>query len=598
MKIFLCFLFLLFALSGAEAQTTSITPNAMTQFVDSNGAPLAGGKVYFYVPGTTTPSQTWQDPYMTTLNSNPITLDSSGRATIWGQGVYRQVVFDQYGNTIWDRLTAGALIQRGTGTGGVVFQNSPTINSPILAGTPSAPTANSGTNTTQVATTAFVASAVANALSSSYVAVTAPPYNAKCDGVTDDTNAFNTALATGQWVLAPSHATCIIAGTLNMSVTGSRLSGGGWGSTILSFTGVGTGDAITMGTFPATANCIGSVQPSDCQQTYNLTIDNMTINAPNRVGGFIFDINGVSQASIHNIYYSGWGLALVIYANNVIFDTMNGYTNDTTTNSILLQQPITAATAYYYRTDSVVFNNFTLNAKQLGASCMAIDGPVYTVRINASALLDCQYGIIVNNTALSATYYPDFLFANDLEIDAACDGGLAINAGADFHISNSYFATQSCNGVSGHYPLLVNPDTGFSVTHRVVIVNSQFHDSGGQAALIGAKDVTIDNSLFFDTNHTGTGTTPAIEILSSAQNILISNSFLGQAYGDPYAPNYGIIIDSGAASGTISLSNNNYSGATTKNVDNVSAATIGFLYGIGYNSSLISVTTCAATTAC
>ena len=44
-----------------------------------------------------------------------------------------------------------------TGTGALVFANSPT-----LSGTPAAPTANAGTNTTQIATTAFVQTAVSN----------------------------------------------------------------------------------------------------------------------------------------------------------------------------------------------------------------------------------------------------------------------------------------------------------------------------------------------------------------------------------------------------------------------------------------------------
>jgi hypothetical protein len=45
-----------------------------------------------------------------------------------------------------------------TGTGDVVFSTSPT-----LAGTPLAPTATAGTNTTQIATTAFVQTAAAGA---------------------------------------------------------------------------------------------------------------------------------------------------------------------------------------------------------------------------------------------------------------------------------------------------------------------------------------------------------------------------------------------------------------------------------------------------
>ena len=89
----------------AHAQSAALLPNAMTQFVDGNGAPYAGGSVYFYVPSTTTPKTTWQDPNETTPNTNPVVLDANGRAIIWGSGLYREVLLDQFGNTIWDQLT-------------------------------------------------------------------------------------------------------------------------------------------------------------------------------------------------------------------------------------------------------------------------------------------------------------------------------------------------------------------------------------------------------------------------------------------------------------------------------------------------------------
>lgn len=83
----------------------TLLPNAETQFTDSNGKPLAGGSVYFYVPNTTTPKPTWQDSGQTILNTNPIILDGGGRAIIWGQGTYRQVVYDQFSNLVWDQIT-------------------------------------------------------------------------------------------------------------------------------------------------------------------------------------------------------------------------------------------------------------------------------------------------------------------------------------------------------------------------------------------------------------------------------------------------------------------------------------------------------------
>lgn len=99
----------------------TLLPNATQQFFDANGVPLASGTVYFYVPGTTTPKDTWQDSAGTVLNTNPITLNSSGEAIIYGSGSYRQVVYDSAGNLIWDQVTAdtaiGGLAWGATSTG-------------------------------------------------------------------------------------------------------------------------------------------------------------------------------------------------------------------------------------------------------------------------------------------------------------------------------------------------------------------------------------------------------------------------------------------------------------------------------------------------
>lgn len=99
----------------------TILPLAETQFNDALGAPLAGGSVYFYLPNTTTPKDTYQDSLQTITNSNPVILDSGGRAIIFGSGAYRQVVKDVNGNLIWDQTTSEAVVGQasfgGTSTG-------------------------------------------------------------------------------------------------------------------------------------------------------------------------------------------------------------------------------------------------------------------------------------------------------------------------------------------------------------------------------------------------------------------------------------------------------------------------------------------------
>lgn len=90
----------------AQTGTAGILPNAKTTYVDANGNPLSSGKVYFYSPGTTTAKTTWQDINKTTPNTNPVNLDAAGRALIWGDGTYRQIVYDRNNNLQWDQTTS------------------------------------------------------------------------------------------------------------------------------------------------------------------------------------------------------------------------------------------------------------------------------------------------------------------------------------------------------------------------------------------------------------------------------------------------------------------------------------------------------------
>jgi hypothetical protein len=63
--------------------TVNLAPLAKLRFVDNNGVPLAGGKVFTYVAGQTTKQATYTDASGATLNPNPVILDSRGEAAIW-----------------------------------------------------------------------------------------------------------------------------------------------------------------------------------------------------------------------------------------------------------------------------------------------------------------------------------------------------------------------------------------------------------------------------------------------------------------------------------------------------------------------------------
>lgn len=63
----------------SDAQVSvSIAPDPHPQFIDGTGKPLAGGFLYTYQAGTTTPLNTYVDSTGTIQNTNPIPLDSTG----------------------------------------------------------------------------------------------------------------------------------------------------------------------------------------------------------------------------------------------------------------------------------------------------------------------------------------------------------------------------------------------------------------------------------------------------------------------------------------------------------------------------------------
>ncbi len=61
----------------------NLMPFIRAQFFDANGNPLSAGTVGTFVAGTTTPQSTYTDSTGTILNTNPVTLDSTGTASIW-----------------------------------------------------------------------------------------------------------------------------------------------------------------------------------------------------------------------------------------------------------------------------------------------------------------------------------------------------------------------------------------------------------------------------------------------------------------------------------------------------------------------------------
>lgn len=196
-------LWLAFTLAGSlSAQLT--LPNAVPapspeiQYLDANGAPLAGASLCTYAAGTSTPLATYTSSTAGTPNTNPIILDSAGRASVWvGPRLYKFV------------LRTG---DDGSCTTGSIVWTQDNVADTTLYFANFVKTAGTATI---ISYTAPVTGAIQRTVSARLSdIISAKDFGVLCDGSTDDTTAMRTAItqaaSAGVALLIPS-GTCILS---------------------------------------------------------------------------------------------------------------------------------------------------------------------------------------------------------------------------------------------------------------------------------------------------------------------------------------------------------------------------------------------------
>lgn len=111
------------------------TPQAASRFYardPSDDTPLVGGKVYFYIAGTTTPKDTFADADKTAKLTNPVILEADGGADIFLDGTYKVVVRRANDTLVREQdsvVSIGAETSGGGGFGGeeVIYTSDHTI---------------------------------------------------------------------------------------------------------------------------------------------------------------------------------------------------------------------------------------------------------------------------------------------------------------------------------------------------------------------------------------------------------------------------------------------------------------------------------------
>jgi hypothetical protein len=172
------------------------------------------------------------------------------------------------------------------------------INSPALTGTPTAPTASSGTNTTQLATTAFIKSALDVLLPTGVICmwsgvITAIPTGwSLCDG------SNSTPDLRGKFVIGAGATAASVTAKAGASITGS-ISG-----TTLTVSAVASGGIISVGDIVShasileTATITGLGTGSGGTGTYTLTYTGSTSSFTGSISGTTLTVTAVASGTL------------------------------------------------------------------------------------------------------------------------------------------------------------------------------------------------------------------------------------------------------------------------------------------------------------
>lgn len=204
LKIMFVLMLWLATITSALSQA-ALLPNAKQQFLDQNGNPASNGRVYMYVPNTTTPKTTWQDSGQTTPNTNPVQLDAGGYATIYGQGSYQQRVLKSDNTQLWNAPTTAYGAAAPSGATGI--DTAPVGTVMAWAGFTSVPTNWQFAYGQEVSRTTF--SDLMTAITISHTAVACTSGSSTLAGWPDTSQIR---------VGAPIEATCIPTGTVVVSI--------------------------------------------------------------------------------------------------------------------------------------------------------------------------------------------------------------------------------------------------------------------------------------------------------------------------------------------------------------------------------------------
>lgn len=420
--------------------TVNLAPLAKLRFVDNNGVPLAGGKVFTYAAGSTTKQATYTDASGATPNPNPVMLDSRGEAAIW---------FDQ---TLAYKVTLAPSTDTDPPTSPIWTIDGIPANLAQVMLTNLASTTNSANGAGMVGFNPTLNYATGTIGKHAGVEWNPQdyPWLAKFDGATDDTSAIQACLtaiiAAGGGTMRLPRGTAIVSG-LSISPNFGRLTGGlvivGCGKNRTTLQQTGT---PASGLFYISGNTPGVGTPNSLQLVMK---DFSLLGTGKTADGFVLD--GIASFNLDGIAAEAFNRGLYLHSSLIgivkncsfsgnttgVFTRLNG--TSAYNNHVLFESNIVGGNSKY-GFDFGSANNITLKqndieANGVAAPTSAVTFSGTTVTWTGHGLLSFDPVVFTSSGALPSGlvanrqyYVGTVIDANSFQI-AATVGGSAVNTG-------------------------------------------------------------------------------------------------------------------------------------------------------------------------
>lgn len=317
------------------------------QFFDSLGMPLAGGKMYTYVAGSTTPVDTFQDQALTSKNENPIPLDSSGSCAIW---------LDPNNSYKFVLKSAKGVIQPGWPIDNVSGASNLIALEPTLGQYAKLDALADGEGPALIGFLQDGIGAVPRTiLDELRETVKVTQFGAKGDGVTDDTAAFTAAIAAADVVNIPPGNYLI--SSIKIDKNNFTLRGAGYGRSILTMTTAAkpaievASDSSVSGLVLAnfkiegTATNLGGIKLGTATNYVAIaSLEDLFIDGFSNAGagyGYGVQLCSVQEVNIHNVWAQYNKNALhrsnLGYCTSTKISGKNTYLGHSTNNGVLIE---------------------------------------------------------------------------------------------------------------------------------------------------------------------------------------------------------------------------------------------------------------------